>query len=323
MGKINDVLQRYLSDRERFADLFNAAYFHGNQVVRYTDLKEENVLYKDGQQQRDIKMCMQTGSVFRILALENQNLVDYAMPFRCMQYDTQEYKQQIDSIRRQNDKAQNYTTSAERLCRIKRTDRLLPVYTLCLYHGEKKWDGPRTLKDMMDFGENKDLMSRYFADYPMRLYCLNEETDFSAFHTELRELFMMLQYRQDKNALWNLIQSNPLYREISQETAEAVSVLMHVEGMWEKRKRYLYRSGEEVKYDMCQALQELFEDGRLQGIEQGIERGIEQGIEQGIKVCVALCREFGMDKEGAVRQISRKFALDMEKAQEYTDKYWA
>lgn len=61
MGKINDVLQRYLSDRERFADLFNAAYFHGNQVVRYTDLKEENALYKAGQQQRDIKMCMQTG----------------------------------------------------------------------------------------------------------------------------------------------------------------------------------------------------------------------------------------------------------------------
>lgn len=83
----------------------------------------------------------------------------------------------------------------------------------------------------------------------------------------------------------------------------------------EKRERYLYRSGEEVKYDMCQALQELFEDGRLQGIERGIE--------QGIRVCVALCREFGIDKEGAVRQISQKFVLDMEKAQEYTDKYWA
>ncbi|MDE5679540.1 MAG: hypothetical protein K2I01_03815 [Lachnospiraceae bacterium] len=77
MGKINDVLQRYLSDRERFADLFNAAYFHGEQVVMYNDLKEENVLYKEGQQ-RDIKMCMRTGSTFRILALENQNLIDYA-----------------------------------------------------------------------------------------------------------------------------------------------------------------------------------------------------------------------------------------------------
>lgn len=313
MGKINDVLQRYLSDRERFADLFNAAYFHGEQVVMYNDLKEENVLYKEGQQ-RDIKMCMRTGSTFRILALENQNLVDYAMPFICMQYDTLEYKQQIDSIRKQNDNAKNYITSAERLCKMKRTDRLMPVYTLCLYHGEEKWDGPRTLKDMMDFGENTDLMSRHFVDYPMRLYCINEENDFSVFRTELKELFMMLQYRRDKTALWNLVQNNPFYRDISQETAEAAAVLMNVEGMWEKRARYLHRYREEVKYDMCQALQELFEDGRLQGIEQGIE--------QGIRACITLCREFGIDKEGAVLQISRKFALNMGTAEEYTDKYW-
>lgn len=191
----------------------------------------------------------------------------------------------------------------------------MPVYTLCLYHGEEKWDGPRTLKDMMNFGEDTDLMSRHFTDYPMRLYCINEENDFSAFHTELKELFMMLQYRQDKKALWNLVQNNPLYREISQETAEVASVLMNVEKMWEKRERYLHRSGEEEKYDMCQALQELFEDG--------IERGIEQGIEQGIRACVALCREFGIGKEGAVRQISRKFAMSIGDAEKYTDKYWA
>lgn len=311
MGKINDVLQRYLSDRERFADLFNAAYFRGEQVVMYTDLKEESALYKDGQQQRDIKMCMRTGSIFRILALENQNLVDYTMPIRCMQYDVLEYKQQVDSIRKQNDKEKDYATAAERLCKMKRTDRLMPVYTLCLYHGEEKWDGPRTLKDMMNFGKDMDLMSRHFTDYPMRLYCINEENDFSAFHTELKELFMMLQYRQDKKALWNLVQNNPLYREISQETAEVASVLMNVEKMWEKRERYLHRSGEEEKYDMCQALQELFEDG------------IEQGIEQGIRACVALCREFGIDKEGAVRQISRKFAMSIGDAEKYTDKYWA
>ncbi|MDE5679539.1 MAG: hypothetical protein K2I01_03810 [Lachnospiraceae bacterium] len=89
---------------------------------------------------------------------------------------------------------------------------------------------------------------------------------------------------------------------------------MSVEGMWEKRARYLHRYREEVKYDMCQALQELFEDGRLQGIEQGIE--------QGIRACITLCREFGIDKEGAVLQISRKFALNMGTAEEYTDKYW-
>lgn len=234
MGKINDVLQRYLSDRERFADLFNVAYFHGEQVIMHKDLKEENVRYADGQQ-RDIKMCMRTGSTFRILALENETLV-----------------------------------------------------------------------------------SRHFSDYPMRLYCINEENDFSAFHTELKKLFMLLQYRQDKTALWNLVQNNSLYRNISQETAEAAAVLMNVEGMWRKRERYLHKYNEEVKYDMCQALQELFEDGRLLGMEQGIRKGIEQGI----RACVELCREFGTDKENAARQVSQKFAMDREAVWKYIDRYW-
>lgn len=26
------------------------------------------------------------------------------------------------------------------------SDRLVPVYTLCLYHGENHWDGPRSLR---------------------------------------------------------------------------------------------------------------------------------------------------------------------------------
>lgn len=26
--------------------------------------------------------------------------------------------------------------------------------TVCLYHGKKAWDGPRSLKDMMDFGSD-------------------------------------------------------------------------------------------------------------------------------------------------------------------------
>lgn len=32
-------------------------------------------------------------------AWENQNMVDYTMPFRCMQYDSMEYGQQLATLR--------------------------------------------------------------------------------------------------------------------------------------------------------------------------------------------------------------------------------
>ena len=42
-------------------------------------------------------------------------------------------------------------------------------YTLCLYHGEGKWDGPRSLRDMVRFQEEEDPFESLFNDYPLRL----------------------------------------------------------------------------------------------------------------------------------------------------------
>lgn len=39
----------------------------------------------------------------------------------------------------------------ERLGKFRKKDQIAPVYTICLYHGIEEWDGPRCLKDMMDF----------------------------------------------------------------------------------------------------------------------------------------------------------------------------
>lgn len=41
---------------------------------------------------RDLKKYIKTRGSLRILAVENQNQVDYSMPFRCMEYDILEYR---------------------------------------------------------------------------------------------------------------------------------------------------------------------------------------------------------------------------------------
>ena len=91
-----------------------------------------------------------------------------------MQYDTMEYGKQLDELRRKNEREENLSTDQEKLCGIRKQDRLLPVYTLCLYHGEEKWDGPRSLADMVEFAEGEDYFRQLFNDYPLRLYCVNE-----------------------------------------------------------------------------------------------------------------------------------------------------
>lgn len=161
MGKRNTAMCSFLSSRRRFADLFNGIFFGGRQLIQAADLQEASEQYaalgdNPSERTRDIKMLLNTGETLRILALENQNRVDYTLPYRCMQYDSLEYGKQL-------------RTSEEWLCGITKKDRLAPVYTICLYHGEEPWDGPYALRDMVDFGEDRDGMGKFFADYPLRL----------------------------------------------------------------------------------------------------------------------------------------------------------
>lgn len=148
-------------------------------------------------------------------------------------------------------------TYAERLSGIRKTDRLHPVYTICLYSGTEPWDGPKKLSDMMTFGlcdEWKEL----FADYPVRLYCVNEQSDFSHFHTELKELLRAMNCRKDKLKLKELMKDEA-YAHLSEDTWQAVAIMTDSARMVAKMKNYK-RNEEQGGYDMCQAMEELMQD---------------------------------------------------------------
>ena len=84
-----------------------------------------------------------------------------------MRYDAAEYKNQIDGIHRKKRKVREKAglkgnAWAEKMGE---GDKLRPIYTVCFYHGAGKWTGPRSLKDIMDFGENSAEWEKRFSDY--------------------------------------------------------------------------------------------------------------------------------------------------------------
>lgn len=171
----------------------------------------------------------------------------------------------------------NYANWSEKICRMKKTDRLITTYTLCLYHGEEKWDGPRTLKDMMDFGDDEDGMSEFFVDYAFLLYCVNGETDLKIFHTEISQLFELLWYRRNKAGLRKLLKENSEYLQMDSDTLEVAAVALNAPYIWEERN--LYMSNEEKgEYNMCQALKEWLEEERTVGIEDGEKKKLVEQI---------------------------------------------
>ena len=106
----------------------------------------------------------------------------------------------------------------------------------------------------------------------MRLVCASDFANCPGFKTSLGDLFALLPFRKNRMGLKKLLAENPEYREMDEETAQTISVLMGIDFMGKKEK---YR--EEGGYNMCQAIQEMVEEGRMEGLIQVAERMLRAG----------------------------------------------
>ena len=65
---------------------------------------------------------------------------------------------------------------------------------------------------------------------------------------------------------------------------------------------------------MRNAVDELIEDGRQEGISQGLSRGI--------LVLIDTCKELGISKEDTMTRVSQKFSCTDDESREYMAMYW-
>ena len=122
VGKYDGLMGRYLSNRERFADLMNGIMFDGKQMIDPKSLEREAGDYFETEgsleadqskierksqgkyrivqrRYRDLKMRSRQNGQFRIFALENQSVVDYTMALRCIEYDFLDYQEQLNNLK--------------------------------------------------------------------------------------------------------------------------------------------------------------------------------------------------------------------------------
>ena len=106
MGKADVNVNIWLSEKKRFANLFNGVIYGGRQVILPEDLEEVNPVSsvsvknrtgktKNMKKYRDIIMKWRNQATFVLLANESQDMVHYAMPHKVMLYDGMDYETQI------------------------------------------------------------------------------------------------------------------------------------------------------------------------------------------------------------------------------------
>ena len=272
--------KEYFRDDERYADVINGIGCGGLQLVAGEDLQEaepQTILGRmfglagrgKRMRTRDVVRKVAFGVSFAIVGLENQEIVDYGMPLRCMEQDVGDYEKQAQKLRKKVRK-QKGLGAEEYLYGFAKGSRLYPVVTFVLYGGRQPWDGPKSLHEMLDMEVLPEKMRALVVDYPMHLVDIRRLEDTSIFKTDVKQIFDFIRCSGDKRKLLELVQGDEHFKQMEEDAYEVVTNYVKAEELIQVKEEY---SREDGKIDMCQALKELLADERMEGREEGRELG--------------------------------------------------
>ena len=282
MGKKDILLRNYLGSKERFGDFLNGILFQGNVKVRSDMIQEMDsvVTVKDTERnqwikkERDISRRIVNGVEYAIVAVENQMEIHYAMPIRTKLYDAMSYEQQYSELRKQYITEKRSESSAEFLSKMKKDDKLIPVITFVCYYGDEEWDTHLSLKEILKFPEGWEEIEQYVNDEKINLISVKKLNP-QAFRGELREFLELLQCNSDQEKIKELIESDNRYRYLDAETCQTWLTLSDGERYYE---RLIEQQGEKEVYDMCQAFEDMVEEGRLENLKDNIRKMYKKGM---------------------------------------------
>ena len=260
MGK-DEGWKVYFQDNYRCADLINGIGCNGEQVVKPSDLKDEDpTLHK---RSRDILRKVALGTSFMIIGIENQEKMDYELALRNMIYDATDYEKQLRKIQKQV-RAEIGVTTGEYMYGFKKDSKLKPLATFVLYAGKEPWDGPYCLHDMLDFTDIPNSLKNIVSDYKINIIDIRKFENTNVFRSDLKQVFNFIRYSDDKEKLLNLIENDAYYRAMDKEAYEVVTKYSNSKELV-KEKDYTTDGG---KKDMCKAIQDLMADSKEEGREE-------------------------------------------------------
>ena len=308
--KADTILKNFWKNNERFADLFNAALFDGEPVLKAEDLSEVdtdvssllkfNSHAETVQKVLDVVKKIAYGVGFVIWGLESQQKIHYAMPLRHMIGDAFSYLKEYNEIAKGNRKDKNFSSSDEFLSNFKKTDRLHPMITHCVYYGDTDWDGPLCLTDMLEI---PDKIKPLVSDYKMNLVELKKSNDMKFHNDDVNMVFDLSRSIYERN--YDKI--NKIYKDcmVPTEIGLVIGAITESQELINQALENEKRTGGQM--NMCTALEEL----KKEGIQEGE-----------IKATIKMSKKFNVSKEDTMKNIINEFSLTENKAQEYIEKYW-
>ena len=288
MGKIDTITKDYMKNNSVFADAFNYLIYGGEPIIQPEKLQEldpaeiaipfgggnETAVQKFRDLLKAATLRIDDHAAYLILGIENESEIKYAEPVKECLYDALQYSEQVQTIAARHRAKRDWKghTDGEFLSGFYREDKLTPVITLVILFDSKKWDGPRSLHEMMSTQDPKIL--KFVADYKINLIepAAMGEDDLEKLHSNLRSVLGFIKYSNSDKELSAFLSRESGLKALDVEAARVIKACTNTNIQINEKERSV---------DVCKAVQEMNDKARMEGREEGRLEGRLEGREQG------------------------------------------
>lgn len=238
---------------------------------------------------------------------ENQMHVHYAMPVRTMLYEALDYTKQCKALEQAHRKNRDLQGADEFLSGLVQNDKIKPAITLIVYYGEKPWDGPLNLSDMMNI---PPAFHKFFNNYALYLLEVNKTKEYH-FQNQDNQDFFTLIGEFYSNSKMDIIEFKDKHGGLNIYW-ETMAALGAATGSEELVEYAINNQGGRIH--MCTALENLKQEGIKEGIQEGIKEGIHQGEIRGM---IKAYKNMNFSEEIIVFKLKEEFNLSKEEIMDY------
>lgn len=294
---VKDITEKNLEELDDvFADIINVLLFKGERLVQEDELEADTTksMFKtDGkihEQERDVSKFWKNGEIrISILGIENQTKQDSDMPLRVISYDGASYKQQL-----LNEKQK----------------KRYPVTTIVLYFGtDKKWNTSKSLYDCFEIPEKlKPFVNNYKINV-FNIAWLSEKT-IEMFKSDFK---LIAQYFRTKRLNKKYTGS----KEKLQHANETLKMFSALTGDDIFEKVYNENHLEKGGVTMCDVVERIRNEGRVQGRAEGRVQGRAEGQENAREEMILNLLE---SNAGSIEQIAAWVKLPVKEVKRIAQK---
>ena len=148
---------------------------------------------------------------------------------------------------------------------LKKEDKIAGIITLTVYFGDRPWDGPRSLHEMLSI-DDKEIL-KLIPDYRINLIDPHEINNSEKFMSDFRYIIEFMKASGDKEKMNSLLkEKHNIYSNMERDAMVVIRECANINIKIEEK---------EEKQDMCKAIDDMMRDARMSGEALGEARGRE------------------------------------------------